>query len=181
MQTGKAALFIAILGLAASTGFASRNLLAPTPAPAGCMTVAETAQAAGLNLLATAVEAAGLTSVIADPNLAYTVFAPTDEAFTNALTALNLTAEEVLASPELTPILQNHLLAYPLKSTDLIAAGTVNTQDGFKELNITAVPVSGETIVEVSTPLITANVIKADITACKSIVHVIDEVLLPVL
>lgn len=96
MQTGKAALFIAILGLAASTGkhsrlavgnrapdsfrtarlgfprlaltssclagFASRNLLAPTPAPAGCMTVAETAQAAGLNLLATAVEAAGLTS-----------------------------------------------------------------------------------------------------------------------
>lgn len=53
--------------------------------------------------------------MIADPNLAYTVFAPTDEAFTNALTALNLTAEEVLASPELTPILQNHLLAYPLK------------------------------------------------------------------
>lgn len=54
-----------------------------------------------------------------------------------------------------------------VQSTDLIAAGTVNTQDGFKELNITAVPVSGETIVEVSTPLITANVIKADITACK--------------
>jgi len=42
------------------------------------------------------------------------VLAPTNEAFSEAAYSLNITLTELLASPDLTSILQNHLLAYPL-------------------------------------------------------------------
>ena len=53
-------------------------------------------------------------ATLENPDLAYTVFAPTDEAFVTALSELNITAAELLGSPDLLPILENHLLAYPL-------------------------------------------------------------------
>lgn len=51
---------------------------------------------------------------LSDPNLAYTVFAPTNEAFAEAATDLNVTLDQLLASPDLSAILENHLVAFPL-------------------------------------------------------------------
>ena len=48
-------------------------------------------------ILEAAIEAAGLTSVLDDPALVATVFAPDDEAFTDLLAELELTPEEVSA------------------------------------------------------------------------------------
>lgn len=49
-----------------------------------------------------------------DPGLAFTVFAPNDNAFNTAAKSLNLTVPQFINSDALVPILQNHLLAYPL-------------------------------------------------------------------
>lgn len=49
-----------------------------------------------------------------DPDLAYTVFAPINEAFEDAAASFNITLADFTASPELLLVLENHLLAYPL-------------------------------------------------------------------
>lgn len=49
-----------------------------------------------------------------DPNLAYTVLTPMNEAFEDAAEGRNMTLTEFMTSPELKPILENHLLASPL-------------------------------------------------------------------
>ena len=51
---------------------------------------------------------------LSDPTLAYTVFAPTNEAFEEAASDLNVTLTDLLASPDLSSILENHLVAFPL-------------------------------------------------------------------
>ena len=49
-----------------------------------------------------------------DAALAYTVLAPVNEAFEEAAAGLNITLPELVSSPDLASILNNHLLAYPL-------------------------------------------------------------------
>lgn len=93
-----------------------------------CMTVVDTAKAAGLNTLLAAVKAAGLAETVNNPDAGLTIFAPTDEAFSAALTALGITAEDLLGNTELlTQILTYHVLPTPEPSTSLAEKGTATT------------------------------------------------------
>ena len=107
----------------------------------------------------------------------FTVFAPTNDAFAAALTALNLTAEQLLASENLASILTYHVVSGKLMAADVLAAveaggGTamVETLNG---ASITVTVVDGSVMVD------GAKVIMTDLEAGNGVVHVIDAVILP--
>ena len=108
----------------------------------------------------------------------FTVFAPTNDAFAAALAALEISAEELLASPDLGAILTYHVVAGNLLAADVIAAveaggGTamVETVNG---ASITVEIVDGNVVIDG-----TATVIMTDLVAGNGVVHVIDAVILP--
>ena len=73
--------------------------------------IVDTAVAAGdFNTLVTAVKAAGLVETLKGEG-PFTVFAPTDAAFTAYLTANGLTAADLLANPKLSNILLHHVVS----------------------------------------------------------------------
>ncbi|CAD5925053.1 fasciclin domain-containing protein [Planktothrix agardhii] len=115
-----------------------------------------------------AVESAGLTETLSAPG-AYTVFAPTDEAFA-ALPAGTL---EELMKPEnkekLAKILQYHVLANKVASAE-IKPGEVATVEGD--------PVNLE-VAEGKVTVNGAEVIQPDINANNGVIHVIKVVILP--
>lgn len=103
-----------------------------------------------------------------------TVFAPTDAAFAALLTQLNLTAEQLLAQPDLvSTVLLYHVVA------GAVPASTVVTLDGQSVATLQGESVA-ISIVNGGVVLNgTVNVIQTDLTASNGIVHVIDAVLVP--
>ena len=108
----------------------------------------------------------------------FTVFAPTNDAFAAALEALGITAEDLLASPDLGGILTYHVVAGKLMAADVISAieagyGTalVETVNG---ASITVEVVDGNVVIDGA-----ATVISTDLEAGNGVVHVIDAVILP--
>ena len=100
----------------------------------------------------------------------FTVFAPTNAAFEALLTALNITADDLLNNAQLTDVLLYHVVAGKVMSTDL--------QNG-----MTAETLSGQTIAVDLTDGVKINnstVVGADIEASNGVIHVIDSVLVPV-
>lgn len=135
-------------------------------------TIVDVAVGAGsFTTLVAAVTEAGLVETLSGEG-PFTVFAPTDDAFAAALEALGLTAEELLASPDLSAILTYHVVpgevdAATAISLDGQSAGTVNGA----AINIS--------VVDGSVMINDATVITADVDASNGIIHVIDTVLLP--
>lgn len=122
--------------------------------------------------LVAALEAAGLVEVLSGDG-PFTVLAPTNEAFDNALAALDLTAEELFADTEtLNAILTYHVL--PLEAP----AATVVTLDGEEVATVNGatvlVSVDGDSVM-----VNDATVTQTDIFASNGVIHVIDTVLLP--
>lgn len=105
----------------------------------------------------------------------FTVFAPTDQAFVDLLTALEMTAEQLLALENLSDILLYHVVAGNFSATDVNAL----TADGPVEVEtllgqtITLSVVDGKVFVNES------EVILADVNASNGVIHVINAVLLP--
>lgn len=135
-------------------------------------TIVDVAIANDFTTLVAAVQAAGLVETLSGEG-PFTVFAPTDDAFAAALDALGLTADELLASPDLADILTYHVVAGEVDAETAISldgqsAETVNGA----EINISVV--DGSVVIND-----TATVIAADVEASNGIVHVIDAVLLP--
>lgn len=100
----------------------------------------------------------------------FTVFAPTNAAFDELFTALNITGIDDLTKEDLTPILLAHVVAGNVASTDL-SNGNVSTLNAQKSLAINVddgVSIDG-----------TINVVAADIQGKNGIVHVIDKVIVP--
>merc|ERR1719446_1177758 len=62
----------------------------------------------------------------------FTVFAPTDTAFSNALTALGVTKQQLLDRADLPDILKYHVLSGKFMSTALSASQDVDTLEGQK-------------------------------------------------
>jgi uncharacterized surface protein with fasciclin (FAS1) repeats len=127
--------------------------------------------------LVAAVQAAGLAETLSGTG-PFTVFAPTNAAFEAALTSMNITAEDLLANPDLASILTYHVVPGQLLAADVIAAvdaggGTaeVETVNG-EMLSITVV--DGKVMING-----TASVTVADLEAGNGVVHVIDGVLMP--
>ncbi|MEL7011391.1 MAG: fasciclin domain-containing protein [Cyanobacteria bacterium J06648_1] len=118
--------------------------------------------------LVTAVGAAELAETLSDPSASYTVFAPTDEAFSE----LPDGALEYLLMPENQEVLQQvltyHVLPTKVMSSD-ISDGEVESLNGGL---ITEVTDSGVIINN-------ASVISTDIKASNGIIHAVNRVLLP--
>ena len=98
----------------------------------------------------------------------FTVFAPTNAAFDALFTALEVTGIEDLTKEQLIPILQYHVVAGNVRSTDL-SSGSVATLNGDIMINL-GMSVSINTDV---------NVIATDVQGSNGVVHVIDKVLVP--
>ena len=114
--------------------------------------------------LVSAVVGAGLAETLSDASGTFTVFAPTDEAFG---------ALDGDIPSDLTPILLYHVLGSPVYS-DQISSGIVSS------LNAS----DPEIVVEVSDMGVKlngyANVVATDIVGTNGVIHVIDQVILPI-
>lgn len=135
-------------------------------------TVVEVAQTAdGFNILVDAIQAGGLTDTL-NGDGPFTVFAPTDEAFENALGEMGITAADLLNNPELlTTILTYHVLEDDITVEDMIERDVFLTLNG-EEIDIT---INNEGILLNGA----VSIITPDIAASNGVIHVVDEVLLP--
>ena len=120
-------------------------------------------------LLEAAVIEAGLVGVLSSEG-PFTVFAPTDSAITVLVAALEITAEDLLALPNLGEILKYHVVAGAAMSTDLTDGQEIETLLGSNVM----VTINAEGVF-----INDAQVTVADIEADNGVVHVIDAVLLP--
>ncbi len=124
------------------------------------------------NTLAAALTKAGLIETLKGTG-PYTVFAPTDDAFAALLANLGITADQLLANPELGNILLYHVVPGKIMAADVLALanGTmVKTANG-KSLKVTFV--DGNVYVD------GAKVVATDVMATNGVIHVIDAVILP--
>ena len=121
-------------------------------------------------VLETAVVTAGLVDALSAEG-PFTVFAPTDAAFTALLEALSVTADDLLALNELTQVLTYHVAGVNALSTDLTDGQMVPTLNG----QDVTIGIANDTI----TVNGTATVIIEDLIADNGVVHVIDAVLIP--
>ena len=158
----KAASFALILGVLASA----------MPAVAGPkkQDIVDTAVAAGtFNTLAAALQAAGLADTLKGKG-PFTVFAPTDEAFSK----LPAGTVESLLKPEnkerLRAILLYHVVSGDVKADQVMKLSSAKTANG-QDLKLTFH--DGTVMVN------DARVVKADVLASNGVIHVIDTVLIP--
>lgn len=126
-----------------------------------------------LSTLVAALQAAGLDQTLAADGQ-YTVFAPTNEAFTAALEKLGITQEELLADKDmLTKVLTYHVVPDATVMAADIPYGT-----DIKTVNGGAFTISDANVIT-SASGNTANITQPDVMATNGVIHVIDTVLLP--
>merc|ERR1712157_697456 len=121
--------------------------------------------------LAAAIKAAGLENAFDDTSAKVSAFAPTDDAFNAALSALGLTAEDLLASPLLGDILKYHVVGEPYTAEMLVDGISLPTLEGSSLMGY-----DGTTIVAANG---NATIVDSDVYTCQGIVQVIDAVMLP--
>jgi len=145
-------------------------VLLPTDAPEPTNTVVDIVVNSPVhNVLETAVLQADLAGTLSGEG-PFTVFAPTDDAFLALAAALNASAEDLLALPELADILLYHVVGGTALSSDLADGQTIATLNG-AEVTVT--------INDAGIFINDAQVTVADIIADNGVVHVIDAVLIP--
>ncbi len=132
------------------------------------MDIVETAASAGsLNTLVAAIKAAGLVETLQGDG-PFTVFAPTDEAFSNLPEG---TVEALLKDKaRLASILAYHVVPGKVMSADVVKLKDAKTVQG---QNIRIRTVRDGVMVD------DANVVTTDILASNGVIHVIDKVILP--
>merc|ERR1719159_1397350 len=121
--------------------------------------------------LAAAIKAAGLENAFDDTSAKVSAFAPTDDAFNAALSALGLTAEDLLASPLLGDILKYHVVGEPYTAEMLVDGISLPTLEGSSLMGY-----NGTTIVAANG---NATIAQSDVYTCQGIVQSIDAVMLP--
>ncbi len=99
----------------------------------------------------------------------FTVFAPTNAAFAKLLEALDITAEELLAQPDLAKVLTYHVVSGKVMSTDLSDGLEADTLNGEK----ITFDLSGDPKVNDS------SITTVDIEATNGVIHIVDTVLVP--
>ena len=120
-------------------------------------------------LLEAAVIEAGLVEALSGEG-PFTVFAPNDAAIVALTEALEITAEDLLALPNLGEILQYHVVGASAFAADLSDGQMIETLLG-EDVTVS--------ITDEGVMINNAMVIVADIEADNGVVHVIDAVLLP--
>lgn len=127
------------------------------------------------SVLTEAVKAAGLESTLngAGP---FTVFAPTDAAFTALLGELGVSKAQLLADkPLLTAVLTYHVLPAKVPKASVPVGKAITTVEG----GIVEVESSGQALTIKDGRNRIANITATDLAANNGVVHVIDKVLLP--
>ncbi len=122
--------------------------------------------------LTTAVITAELLPALTDPFGTYTVFAPTDQAFSDLAVALNTDINGLLALPNLADILTYHVLGSEVMAADVtngLIAQPLSTTNSLKM----TVNSTGDVFAN------HAQVVSTDITSDNGVVHVLDAVVLP--
>lgn len=115
-------------------------------------------------LLSLVAERPEILETLSDPDGEFTVFAPTNEAFDEALAAFpDLTDEQI------TEILTYHVIAATVLSTDLEDGQTAETLQG-EDITVT---------IDEGVQINSSNVTVADLAGSNGVVHIIDAVLLP--
>ena len=118
-------------------------------------------------ILVQAIIKAGLTETLNGTG-PFTVFAPTDAAFTALFAQLGVTGIADLTAAQLIPILKYHVVSGNVLSSQL-TSGSVQTLNG--TINVTLSPspeINGS-----------AKIIATDVQGSNGVIHVIDKVLLP--
>ncbi|HEU4575374.1 MAG TPA: fasciclin domain-containing protein [Chitinophagaceae bacterium] len=151
--------------------------------PAG--NIVETAVAAGLDSLVKAVTLA-TTEPGGDPNLAQTlstatltVFAPTNQAFTQLLGNLGLSKLEDIPVATLLAVLQYHVVGGRAFSSDLANGNLAMLANGNTTVGLTDGTNGGPTITGNGNAGAKSNIIATNIVCRNGVVHLIDRVLLP--
>ena len=127
------------------------------------------------SILVEAVQAAGLTDTLTAPG-PYTVFAPTNDAFSALLGELGVTKDQLLANkPLLTAVLKYHVVAGQVPSSAVPLGKAIDPVGGgfFKIDKV------GTSLVITDGRSRTSKIVQADIAASNGVIHAIDKVLLP--
>jgi len=128
----------------------------------------------GLSTFFSAMEQSNLSEILQEGD--HTILAPTDTAFAATLDELELTAEELLNDSELLEtILNNHIVKGALVYADVAALDgqTVETLGG----EILTITINEDESITLNDE---TQVIEVDIVASNGVIHVLDDVLLPV-
>lgn len=136
-------------------------------------TVVDVAVANGFTTLATAVTQEELLPALTDPLARLTVFAPTNDAFSELATTLGTDINGLLALPTLTEVLKYHVLGTEVNAAAVTNGAVVTTLSSLNTLKMT----------KTSTGAVYANhalVTLADVDADNGVVHVLNKVVLPV-
>ncbi|MCJ7779906.1 MAG: fasciclin domain-containing protein [Acidimicrobiia bacterium] len=128
---------------------------------------------AEFTVLLAALETAGLVDALNGEG-PFTVFAPTDAAFGALLEELGVTAEELLANPDLANILLYHVVSGGFLAADVIELAPIDVPTLYEENAISIAIVDGSVVING-----VATVVTPDVMASNGVVHVIDAVLVP--
>ena len=130
---------------------------------------------AQFSTLVAALTEAELVDTFADADAGpFTVFAPTNAAFTQFLTDAGLTADQLLASPDLGDILRYHVLDGEFLAAAVIAAAPFAAPTLLAGASIDVAVVGTDVLLDCR-----VNVVTTDIEASNGVIHVIDYVLDP--
>ena len=126
------------------------------------------------SVLVEAVGAANLATTLSGTG-PFTVFAPTNDAFTAALGELGVTKAQLLASPGLAGVLTYHVVAGNVRAANVVAlpkpASVTTVQGTAFTVGINLAITDGRARV--------ATLLATDVIASNGVIHVIDKVLLP--
>ena len=128
---------------------------------------------AEFTVLLAALETADLVDALSGEG-PFTVFAPTDAAFAALLDDLGITAEELLANPDLANILLYHVVSGEFLAADVIDLAPVDVPTLYEENTISIAVVDGSVVIND-----VATVVSPDVMASNGVIHVIDAVLVP--
>ena len=119
---------------------------------------------------------AGLVNLFLNGKDQYTVFAPTDAAFNNLYSALNITSIRDLPAPLVLSVLQYHV------TEGRRASNSVVPKNGTRSITTLLADATFSVWPNLQIEAIgnTANIVAADISASNGIIHVIDNVILPI-
>ncbi|MEL6955055.1 MAG: fasciclin domain-containing protein [Pseudomonadota bacterium] len=137
---------------------------------------------ARFSTLVTALQAANLTDTLDNTNVEYTVFAPTNQAFTNLPEGVLVDLLQPEKQQQLQTVLTYYVVPGKLMAADLAEAIRQNggslSVDTVVEEDLMATIEDGM-VVLTDTAGNTARVIDTDIEASNGVIHVIDTVVLP--
>lgn len=174
MKTNFRKFHLAILAIAAVTVFAScsKDDSDDQKDPQNIVQVASSN--ADFSILVQALDKAGLVSTL-EGSGPFTVFAPTNAAFTALFTQLGVSGINDLSAEALRPILLNHVISGNVKAADIstgYAETFNNTAPGGNKVKLF---ISKGSDVKVDG----SKVITADVMASNGVIHAIDKVILP--